>query len=304
MGEVAVRALSLISIVAIGLIIKKLGWVSIDDFPMFSRIVLQVTLPCALVTSFDRFEISSSLLFLTALGLVVNLIGQVAGYLVSRSGSRMDKSFAVMSTGSYNIGVFATPYLSTLLGPGAAVHTSMFDIGNSAAAAGVSYGWGLTLAGRRTREGVLGFVLEMFRSPVFDVYLFLLAFRGLGLHFPQPVLAFTATVGAANPFMAMLMIGVGLEPRLSRHKYARAAQLLGLRYAISTLAALVIWNWVPMDRQQAAIVCMLLYAPLATMVPGFVSEAGGDVELSTFMSTVTILVAMVMMPTVWFALQG
>ena len=67
MGEIAAKAASLILIIVIGYVIKRIGWVSAADFPKFSKIVLRITLPCALITSFNTFDITYNLLFLTAI---------------------------------------------------------------------------------------------------------------------------------------------------------------------------------------------------------------------------------------------
>lgn len=298
------RALSLIAIIGIGYLIKRLGWVSVADFPLFSKLVLQVTLPCALITSFNEFDISSSLLVLTLFGFGTGLLHILGGYLRAHHGTAMDKSFAVINTGGLNIGAFATPYISGMIGPSAVVYTSMFDVGNAMTTAGIGYGWGMSLAGRQTRRGLPGFVLQMLQSPVFVTYLFLLIFRGVGWHFPDPILSFTSVVGAANPFMAMLMIGIGLEIQLSASKYLAAAKLLGIRYAISAVLFVVFWWLTPLPRDIAVVICALLFAPMAVMVSGFTAQAGGDVELSTFASTVSILIAIVAIPTVLLTLGG
>ena len=53
MNDVVVKALVLVLIIALGFGVKRLGWVRASDFGVFSRVVLGVTLPCALATSFN-----------------------------------------------------------------------------------------------------------------------------------------------------------------------------------------------------------------------------------------------------------
>ena len=67
MIDIVTRALSLIAIVGIGLGIKRLGWATKDDFRLLSRVVLGVTLPCALFTSFNDYHLDYALLGLVVL---------------------------------------------------------------------------------------------------------------------------------------------------------------------------------------------------------------------------------------------
>ncbi|HBX81643.1 MAG TPA: transporter, partial [Propionibacteriaceae bacterium] len=85
MIDILVKALALIAIIGIGLGIKRLGWARTEDVGLFAKLVLRVTLPCALASAFNDFTITASLLVLSALGLVVNLIQQTTGYLMGRT---------------------------------------------------------------------------------------------------------------------------------------------------------------------------------------------------------------------------
>lgn len=296
------KALALVAIVAIGYGIKKLGWASPRDFTLLSHIVLRITMPAALITYFNDFTVTWALLGISALAIAFNVIQQVIGYLLTRHASQGDRAFAVLNSGSYNIGAFSMPYIAGFLGPGPVLYTSMFDIGNSVGSAGVGYGWGMSLAHGEGRPKLKPFLGKVAQSHLFWLYLGLAAFRLADLHVPGPLLTLTSTVGAANPFMAMLMIGVGLEIRLHRSKYAKAAKYLAVRYACSTVFALAVWFGLPMSQDVRMVIVMLLFAPMASMLVGFTAQAKLDVETSAFMTSVTILVAIVVMPALMLGL--
>ena len=305
MQEILLRALSLVLIVVIGNLIKRAGWVRATDFPIFSRIVLRVTLPAALITSFNEYAITVGLLFLAAIGIVVNLIQSSAGYLMNRRRGRESQAFGVLNMGSYNIGAFATPYLAGFVGPQSMIYASVFDVGNSLAAGGIAVGWAKHLAREDERTTPFAFLRDMFSSPIFVTYLLLLVMRLLSLEFPPQVITFTSIVGGANTFLAMLMIGIGLELNLPRHKLGAALRYLSVRYALASVFALVTWLALPVDEEIRIVVCMLYFAPIAAMISGFTAEIDGDVELSTFMTSVSILVGIVIMPLLFLALgQG
>lgn len=299
--QVLVKALCLVAIIATGYAIKRRGWVRTSDFPIFADIVLRLTLPCALVTAFNDYQMPVAMLGLALVGFLVNVVLQVTAFLVERRNGRQQQAFAVMNLPSFNMGAFATPYLAGFMGAGTVVLASLWDIGNALAAAGLGYAWATGMADESRRTTPLGFLRSMFSSVVFDVYLALVVLKLAHLRLPDPVITFTSTVGQANTFLAMLMIGIGLEVRLERSRYARAARYLAIRYTLVTLMAVGLWLS-PLPHHLRVLLVLVVYAPVAAMTPGFTSEIDGDVTLSTFMTSITILVAVVLMPVLAMAL--
>ena len=296
MGEIAAKAASLILIIVIGYVIKRIGWVNAEDFPKFSKIVLRITLPCALITSFNTFDITSNLLFLTAIGLLANLILQITGYLVNQRKGGIAQAFGIINLGSYNVGAFAMPYIAGLMGPQSIIFASLFDVGNSFGAAGIGYGWSRSVANENQKTTLGGFLKLMFLSPLFDTYLILLLMRLLGLQLPDEVITFTSTVGGANTFLAMLMIGIGLELGLDAHRFKLAFKYLAIRYGFSLIFSILTVLFLPVSMVVKTILCMLFFSPIASMATGFTDEAGGDVETSAFMNSVSILIGIFAMP--------
>ena len=96
----------------------------------------------------------------------------------------------------------------------------------------------------------------------------------------------------------MTMIGVGLELKLPSSKFRRALKMLAVRYAFALLATAAVWLWLPMAAEIRTIVCMLMFAPMASMLSAFTSRLEMDLELSAYLTSVTILVGIVAMPVV------
>lgn len=295
--EVLVQAMVIVAIIALGHILKRVGWLKASDFTPLSIIAIRVTLPCALITNFDAFEVHSGLLWFSAFGLAVVLLGQGVTFLVESRRGRQAQAFGVLNVPNYNIGLFVIPYLAAVMGPQAIVVASMFDIGNALGAAGIGYAGGLSLASG-TRPKLSRFVRTIFSSPVFVTYLIMLTLGLAQIRLPAPVIAFTSTVGAANTFMAMIMIGVGLELAMDRDAIAAASRYLVTRWVVAGAAIAVVWLVLPLSPPDKATLTLVLVAPMAAMVSGFTREAGLDVRVSTFMQTVTVLVALVAMPAV------
>lgn len=291
------RALTLVAIIGIGLLIKRIGWVTTAHFPIFSNLVLWITLPGALLTAFSEQTFDPSLLLLTGLAILFNAAQQVLGYLMAARHGRQAQAFAVLNSGSYNIGVFTTPYLAGIIGPHAMLYTTMFDIGGAVSTTGLGVGWATALAQPVSRDR-FGRIVRGLANPVLITYAVLLGLMVTGARLPELVAGFAATVGAANPFLAMLMIGIGLEIRLPRRKLWLGMRFLAVRLVFALLVAVGVWWWLPMPQEVRVIIATLAFSPMASMLPAFSSRLGLDAELSAFMTSATILVGIVAMPAV------
>lgn len=293
--ELVVQAGTLVAIIALGQVIRRVGWVTARDFRVLSVIVVRITLPCVLITSFNEFTLGVDLLRVSVFGFCAVLLGQLFTLVVERRHGRAAQAFGVLNVGNFNIGLFTLPYLATFLGPEAVVVAAMFDLGNAIAASGLGYGLGLSLArGIRPRLGV--FLRTVLSSPVFLTYLVMVTLGLARLRLPDPVIGFTSTVGAANTFLAMLMIGVGLDFSLEPGAYRTAARYLLTRWASVIVAILALWLLTPFSPAEKSVLTVVLCAPMAAMVTGFTEEAGLDVRMSTFMTLITMAVAILALP--------
>lgn len=80
MEEILIRALGFISIIALGYFLKLKGVVKREDAKVLSTIVMNVTLPAALLTSASALTLDSGILIPLLLGFVMNLIMDWVGY--------------------------------------------------------------------------------------------------------------------------------------------------------------------------------------------------------------------------------
>ena len=70
---VLAKAAAFILIIVTGYVLKKRGFFHPDDFYLFSKVVVRITLPCAIISNFSRISMDNSLLFMCVLGLAGNL---------------------------------------------------------------------------------------------------------------------------------------------------------------------------------------------------------------------------------------
>lgn len=74
MGQVLLKASAYVFVIALGYALKKLHFFGPNDYKLIMKIVLNITTPAAVITNFASFDFDVSLLYVTLLGLLCNLV--------------------------------------------------------------------------------------------------------------------------------------------------------------------------------------------------------------------------------------
>jgi predicted permease len=293
MFDVIVRAASLIVIMISGFLIKQIGWVKKEDFGIFSKIVLRYTLPCSIITSFNQMSVDTSMLLFTVIGVGINLITAMVGYMAGRTKGRKEQAFNILNYGSFNIGAFTLPFISSFLGVEGVVRTSLFDVGNSIGAAGINYSIAKSLADDTKKITFFGILKHMLSSVIFCTYVGMFLLRLLKIELPITITTFTGIVGQSNTFLAMLMIGIAFEIHIDRSRLRKVVSSLAVRYVITISSALLIYNFLPIAIEARRVLCITLFSPIAAMTSGFTEEIKGDIAASSFMTSVSTIISII-----------
>lgn len=304
LGSTLVSSLFLITILAIGRMTKRAGWFRKDAFATLSTICIRITLPAALLTMANELLLGMDTAILIATGFLFCLGLNAIGWLQTRKETPQDRGFAILNTSGANIGLFAMPYLQGIVGPAALLPALAFDTGNGTVAGGIGYAWGVTTAQPDQKMTVGALVKKTCSGPIFQVYMFIMALRLLDLKLPDVVVDFTSLVGQANTFLAMFMLGVGLELRLPRSGYKVAARILVTRLVVAVVLSAITWLWLPLDRDTAIILCAIFFSPIPSMMTPYTLEARGDVTLSAFIVSASILLSFILIPATLILLNG
>ena len=295
MGEVLSKAGILILISVLGYALKKLKVFEAGDYRPLSRIVMNITLPCAAVTAFaDGYRAEPLLYIATLFGFLGNLLMLGTGWLLSRKKEKKEKAFFMLNTSGYNIGAFTMPFVQSFLSPFSMVSACMFDVGNAIMCTGGSYALlSSTLLQEKREKGRLkAFFKTLFASVSFDAYLLLLVLSLLQLQIPAPILEVTRKIGDSNGFVAMLAVGVMFEFPRERKRLGKAFSIVLTRLAAAALFALFFYFCLPLPleiRQAMAIVC---FAPVSVMSMIFSERVTGDGALASLTGSLSILLSL------------
>lgn len=292
------KAIAFVLIILIGYICKRRGVFAPTDYQLVSKIVLNITLPCAVISSFAHFQLDLSLLAAVALGLSGNCVMLFVALMLTRRETLAAKIFYIFSLAGYNIGCFTLPFAQAFLTPFAVVALCMFDVGNSIMCTGMTYA--LTAScigyadGHKDRFSMKSIAEKLLHSAPFVVYISMLILSLFGVQFPKSVYTFTDIVGAANPFLSMLMIGMMFEIRLDKQAMGYVKELFSVRYLTSLACAGAFIYFAPFKQEANYVIALAFMAPCTIIGPIFVEKLGGNVQLASLFNSMTIITSVIL----------
>lgn len=213
--DVLIKSFTYILIILIGYTLKKKKVLKKEDANILATIIMNITLPCALLTSANGIEMNLIIIILLSIGILSNVIMIIVGYLVTMKESRFLQAAYMINVSSYNIGNFALPFVQGFFPSLAVVYLCLFDIGNALMGLGITYALADHVASGENHFVLKDLLKKLFSSIPFDVYMLIFILAIFKLQIPTPILSIASTIGAGNSFLAMLMIGVMLELKIS-----------------------------------------------------------------------------------------
>lgn len=297
MLDVLVRAGCFVAIIILGYILRKINFFKEEDFTVLSKIVLRITLPAAIVTSFAGKKVELPMLLLSLMGISIGAVYILLAFALNRRKSKEDTIFDVVNLSGYNIGAFTMPFVQNFLGPIGVISTSLFDVGNAFVCLGGSHGIGICLkhGGKLSIKKV---VKTMLKSVAFDTYIIMLVLGIANITLPSPILSFAQLVGNANPFIAMLMIGVGFKLSGDKEKIGRIVRTLCVRYGVGLVFALVCFFLLPFPKEVKVALMILAFSPFPSSSPAYTDDLKGDVGLSSALNSISIVCSIILIVSV------
>lgn len=203
------------------------------------------------------------------------------------------KAFDMLNLTGYNIGNFTMPFVQSFLGPIGFAATSLFDAGNSVMCTGITFSLASAVNGGEEKSSVKTILRTLVSSVPFDAYVIMTILAALHLRLPKVVILFAETAGNANAFLALLMIGIGFEIHMDKEKIAEILKILIVRYGIGLAFSLGFFFLLPFSLEIRQALALVVLGPVSSVSPAFTGKLGGDVELSSAINSLTIVVSIV-----------
>ena len=297
MLDIIIRASYFILMIAVSYLLKRAGILSKEDGVAIARVVLNLTLPCAVLVSFRSFVFDWSYMLIPLISFMSNILMLSVGFMISRGKSREERIFYMLELSAYNIGNFTLAFVTGLLSTAGVVASCLFDMGNSPMSVAINavitqIAIGDMMSHRRAFRSLL----SVFTRPAFDAYIIMLIFSALPVSLPDRVFEFAGLISPANGPLAMIMIGLMLEFRLDKSKLKEVVVVNVLRLLLAVAIAFLFFKFAPFPYEVRKAVAITAFAPISSASPAFVAEMKGDVALVGFASTVSIALALILMP--------
>lgn len=296
MHDIIVRAVSFFLIVLLAYALKRAGVFTRNDGFVLSRVVMNITLPCAIITSFSSGGFTGMMLIFILFGLGINRILLAVAFLMSRGKGREDKIHYLLSVPAYNIGAFTLPFASGMLGPVSALTVCMFDAGNAFQCVGFDYAITKAVVDGNGRFSPLKAIKTVLKVPTFDCYMIFITLSLLKIPVPEEIFSFTSIVGSANGPLAMIMIGLMLEIRFDKDSSVRAFSVLLVRYAFAIVLAYIFYNYLPFSHEIRKGLAIVVFSPISSAAPSFTMDLRGDTALAGMVNSLSIAVSIVVIP--------
>lgn len=292
MLDILIRAGSFVAIIILGNVLRRINFFKEEDFTILSKIVLRITLPGAIVSSFVGKEIDPSMLLLSVIGLGFGLVYIVCGYLMNVRAGRPQQAFGIINTSGYNIGNFTMPFVQSFLGPMGVIVTSLFDVGNACVCLGGAYSVA-SIVKEGNRFSVGRILKNLTKSVAFDCYIIVTVMTLLHIPIPSPVASVAGIIGNANAFLAMLMIGVGFKLSGDFKQIGIIVKTLGVRFGLAIVFALACYFLLPFSLEIRQTLVLLVFSPIATASPAFTKDIGEDAGLASAINSISIICSIV-----------
>lgn len=293
MGEVLLNAFALFMVIIFGYLMKRVNILSKADGTTLSLIILNITLPAAVITNLSTLTIDTGLLLLVAVGFIFNVIMVFSGSFFGKNEEESSRKFLMYTASGYNIGNFALPFMQSFL-PAAVPFLALFDVGNSIMLAGGTTMLIDRIEGQSEKFSPFNILKRLFSSVPFTTYVVMLVIRLLSISLPAPVLAITGIMGSANTFLSMFMIGLYLELFLPRKFQKIVLKVLGVRYGIGILMAVIIFI-LPLPSMMTTVLCLLCLGPIATFGVINSVKSGMKEEAVGFASSISFIISFALM---------
>lgn len=294
MKDILIQSSGFCFIIFLGYLMKRLGFLSKADGGVLSVIIVNITLPATVIVTLATINISTTLLFLMAMGLLLNTVNIFFCYITSKKRLLIERKFQMYAMSGYNIGNFSLPFVQGFF-PIAIPFLVMFDIGNSVMLTGGSTLLIDKLVDQKEETTIKKIIITLFKSVPFTVYMVMLILRGIQFDLPDSLITILHIIAKANGFLSMFMIGLYFEVRLPRRALQLVGKTLFWRYICGGIAALIFAFLIPLDPLVKIVLVLLCVAPMPTFSVINSVKAGMSEEVVGFSSSLSILISLFLM---------
>ncbi|MCT1227119.1 AEC family transporter [Lactococcus lactis] len=295
MTTILLNALSIMLVLFLALLLKKIGILHQKDGALTSKMVVYLTLPATILIGVNHTKLSNIFFILMFMGLFSNLLLVFLGKLIGRKATVEERGLYMFDLSGYNIGNFSIPFVFSFF-PAAIPFLAMFDMGNSLMVTGTTQAIVELSSGRKKH----GFILQeifgvLFRNPPFVVYIFMFILAIFGLSFPDGWLIPIRPLANANTLLSIFTIGLFMEFRLPKGKLKLVINILTWRYLLAFILASLVYFFLPFPAIIKEILLLIFFCPMSFLHMIQAIELGNDKALAGLTISLSMFISLILM---------
>ncbi len=291
MDEVFPKLSAFLCAIVLGYLLKYKGFFGPTDYKILVKIVLNITMPCAVLVSFASYKPDLSLLVIVGLSFGMNWVMLLLALLFSRKYPKNTRAVWLNCVPGYNIGCFAMPFVQSFLPSAGLISTCLYDLGNAMMCNGTTYAISKNILSGSKGLNIKSTVKTLLHSVPFISYFTMLIITLLNIPIPAVVVNFATPAANANAFLAMFMVGMMLDLRIEKSIAKEVVGMLILRFSAAILAASAFYYLLPMSVEIRQALAITAFAPVSMVSTAFTPQAGGDPAVAACVNTFSVLIS-------------
>lgn len=297
MGTIFAKAGSLMVMIGLGFFLRKKALIRKGDCRTLMALIMNVTLPAVVISSFQGFERDMSMVLVALLAIGMNGGMSLVGYLAAGRQRREEQAFGVINYSGYNVGAFAMPYLQSFVGGTGIMIACLFDSGNAIMCSGMVYVIASRILDGGERRNAMLVLHRLIRIVPFDVYVIMMLLYFADIHLPGAVYRVAGSIGSANTFLAMLVIGASVYMEKKERQKGLCRKVLKnllIRYLFAGIFSVMIYYLLPFDRTIRQILVLIACAPVSSITVINTAKCGLDEERAGIVNSSSIVISLVL----------
>ena len=293
MVDILIKSSGYIFIIILGYTLKKIKFFGADEYRTLIKILMKITLPAVIVSSFSTAKVDFSLIYVTLVCLVIGLFYLFVGYILSRGKDKETQNLFMINFPGYNIGNFSLPFVQGFLGEIGVVATCMFDVGNAMVVTGFTYSVATAVTSTGEKRNLKETLKIMLCSGPLLAYLIMIVVVALNIKLPKVIISTATVIGNSNSFLSMFIIGLMFDIKFKKEYFLNSAIIISTRVFFAVIFSYLVSKFLPTSLEVKKTVAILVFSPLTSLGPIFTEMAGGKKEVSSFIGAMSIIISII-----------
>ncbi|ALN77103.1 MULTISPECIES: AEC family transporter [Staphylococcus] len=253
------RFIMILLLIALGYILKRIGYVKGSEAKVMTTIVLNVTLPAVVIVNLNGATLTPSLSLLPILMILYGIITKLIVIILFIKYNNEVRGTVAMLMASLNIGIFAYPLVEQMWPKYGLLYFGMADIGGAILMFGVTYIIAGYFKNAESTLNIKTIVLKCLSSIPLMTYSVMISLCLLTIEFPPIIIDFFDLLGKANLPLSMMLLGVLLDFKIERRYLPLTFKYVGIHYGLGLLFGSLVYFFLPVSDDMIKTTLILIW---------------------------------------------